>query len=51
MILVPDTETLQREDLQRLLREINEEEENLQEYLSDQVYHYDPEKGIRVISE
>ena len=51
MILVPDTETLQREDLQRLLREINEEEENVQEYLSDQVYHYDAEKGIRMISE
>ena len=51
MILIPDTESLQREDLQRLLWEINQEEENIQEYLSDQVYYYHPEKGIQMVSE
>ncbi len=51
MILVPDTESLQREDLQRLLREINEEEENIQEYLSDQLYYCDRENGVRMIAD
>ena len=48
MILIPDTESLQREDLRRLLQEINEEEENVQEYLSDQIYYYDRKNGLQM---
>lgn len=51
MILIPETESLQREDLQRLLQEINEDGENVQDYLSDQVYYCDLEKGLQMVSE
>lgn len=46
MIVLPETQPLKREDLQRLLREINAEEENVQDFLSDQVYYFDRKKGL-----
>lgn len=51
MILVPETESLQIKEMVRLLREINEDEDNIQDYLSDQVYYYDREKGLRLAAQ
>jgi len=51
MILVPETEAVQREELRRLLREINDEEENVQEYLSNHIYYCDREKGLQMIDD
>lgn len=51
MILIPETEEIPRGELQRLLREINEEEENVQEYLSDQVYYWNLENGLQIIKD
>ena len=48
MILIPETEGMHVEELQKILWEINEEEENIQDYLSDRVYYWDQEEGLRI---
>lgn len=50
MILVPETEAILPEDMLRLLREINEEEDNVQDFLSNQIYYFDQENGLRMAS-
>ena len=51
MILVPETESLQWKDMRLLLAQINGEEDNVQEYLSDQIYYYDRQKGLQMMGD
>ena len=51
MILVPETESLQWKDMRLLLAQINGEEDNIQEYLSDQIYYYDRQNGLQMIGD
>lgn len=49
MILIPDRELIGGELLEALLQDINEQEENMQDFLSDQVYYYDIPHGLHQI--
>jgi len=47
MILIPDRELICVEEMENLLKEVNEQPENAQDFLSNQVYYYDTVHGLR----
>ena len=49
MILIPETESVQRKELWELLQEVNEKEDNIQDFLSDQIYYCDQKHGLRMV--
>ncbi len=52
MILLPETEETDCSlSLKELLKEINESEDNIQEFLSDQIYYFDRHQGFRIVRE
>ena len=48
VILLPETEGFQPKELRELLQQVNASEDNVQDFLSDQVYYFDPETGLKV---